>query len=428
MQTTVEELFDRRDIALEQAFLAATDGTITSPNILQRALFPLLSSQDVGLIVHTGPAAGRLEAVFVPVMTGSRNGSQLQRLFVIASDESLLDDYVYRISQYMRSLSVERGHSLTLFVEDDHPLCRQYWPDGSFVDAVCDHPLDVGIDVVIASFTRFRSLFFGSGGVHAMPGSLEGAGEVKDIDFDLRRRDLFYFDEAQSYDKDEFSGFSTLVEFLYAEDLDVVVGTSTMPAHLSDELSFLEELDVAEADYEPPRMIRYIEGATETYEVIATTIVKERYFQSSRVGVVAETSESAEKIFDALAQHYPHAVYCYRSDSLREVRQMIYAQIRELEKEGEGYLLIADGKSLANSDFDMNLLITGICAPEMLVRRAGRCNRRGDLMNGEILVLGCAGYIGRQLQSNQLSSYLDALSVVAEPTKFVARDWADMIV
>jgi CRISPR-associated endonuclease/helicase Cas3 len=417
MEMPVDSRYGRRDALLEVAFRGATENTIVTPNTLQRALFPRLSTQDTGLLVLTGPGAGRLEAVFVPVITGTDDENHLHRLYIIAPDNALLDDYIYRLSTYVRGVAVASSRSLTLFVDGDEQLCRKYFPDGSCSENLCNHPLDADVDVVVAHFSSFRSLFFGAGGVHALPGKLETVEEI-DLRFELRRRDLFYFDEAQNYDPDEFVGFVKLVEFLYAEDLDVVVGSTTLPDSSLEELSFLDPLPVEEAQYQPPRSIVHVQ-ATQPEEVdVMFELVTEKYFASSRVGIVRETPEQALLLFERLSPLYPNLVFCYRSDQAKSERMMTYAQIRELEKEGEGYLLICDGPAIESADVDVNLLITSLCAPEGLLRRAGRCNRRGDLTMGEIIVVG-SSYSGRTLPETRLRHYVEFLESLSKAADLI---------
>ena len=424
VEMPVENTFDRRDAVLEQAFREATDNSIVIPNTLQRALFPRLSTQDTGLLVLTGPGAGRLEGVFVPVMTGSDDFDQLHRLYIIAPDNSLLDDYIYRLSAYTRALSLARNTSVTFFVDGPEPFCRKYCPDGSIVDNSCRHPLDAEVDLVVAHFSAFRSLFFGAGGVHALPGKLEREDDIE-VQFELRRRDLFYFDEAQSYDRDEFIGFVTLVEFLYAEDLDVVVGSTTLPEACFEELSFLENLSLENALYEPPRSIVHAK-ADNGEESTIIELVKKRYFESSRVGIVRENPQDAVSLFDKLSSLYPQLVFCYHSGQSKEERMMTYAQLRELEKEGEGYLLVSDGKAIESADIDVNLLITSICAPEALLRRAGRNNRRGDLAKGEIVIVGDQ-YSGRPIPEGRLNSYIETIESLVLPIEFAPEHYKAFI-
>jgi CRISPR-associated endonuclease/helicase Cas3 len=417
---------ERRDLLLEDAFLQATDSTIVAPNILQRALFPRLSTQDSGLLVQTGPGAGRLEAVFVPVMSTSHIDDVLHRLYIIAPDNCLLDDYLYRLVPYMRALSAARGIPITLFIDEQSPFCRTYLSDGTFSDDLYQHPLDPRVDLVVAHFSSFRSLFFGAGGVHALPGALEHIDEL-DINLAARRRDLFYFDEAQSYVREEFTGFVRLVEFLYAEDLDIVVGTTTLPEACHEELSFLEDLVLQSGPYQPPRVISAIPAAKDKETDIIVDLIKNKYFESSRAGVVRETVSDTEDCYRRLSALYPQLVFCYHSGQTNMERIKTYALLRELEKEGEGYLLVCDGKALEGADIDVNLMIMSVCTPESLILRAGRCNRRGDLQNGEIIIVGST-YSGRALPDIGRFAYLDALAGCTEKTRFEVADWNKFIV
>jgi CRISPR-associated endonuclease/helicase Cas3 len=426
LEMPVENLSSRRDLPLEDAFLQATDSTIVFPNALQRALFPRLSTQDTGILVQTGPGAGRLEAVYVPAVIGAKNDDQPHRLYIIAPDNSLLDDYVYRLVPYTRALSAARGVPVTLFVDDDEPFVRRYRSDGSYADDVAAHPLDIGVDLAVTRFSAFRRLFFGAGGVHALPGKLERTGD-SGVQWEMRRRDLFYFDEAQSYDREEFTGFVKLIEFLYAEDLDIVVGATTLPEPCVEELSFLENLIVDGALHQPLRTIVNIQAQEGREIEVTVQLIKERYFESSRAGVVCDTPQEAEQIFEKLSSLYPQLVYVYHSGQEANVRARTYAMLRELEKEGEGYLLITDGRAIETADIDVNLLLTSACSPEQLIRRAGRCNRRGDLRCGEIFVIGDA-YVGRSLPDARQQSYVETLSTMNRATEFEPDDWKSFIV
>jgi len=424
-ELTFEMPQERRDFLLEDAFLQATDSAIVVPNTLQKALFPRLSTQDTGLLVLTGPGAGRLEAVFVPVVAGSPFDRQLHRLYIVAPDNSLLDDYIYRLVPSIRSLSADRQIPVTLFVDSPEPFCRQYLSDGSYVDDRWNHPLDANVDIAVTHFSSFRSLFFGAGGVHALPGMLERP-DNDGQKFDIYRRDLFYFDEAQGYSRDEFVGFVKLIEFLYAEDLDIVVGSTTLPESGKEDLSFLEVLSLPDALYQPPRSLRFINSHPSSGLETVIDLVRKQYFESSRAGIVQETASEAVSCYQLLTQLYPQSVICYHSEQPATDRLRNYARIRELEKEGEGYLLICDGKALECGDIDVNLLITPLCAPESFIRRAGRCNRRGDLASGEIVVVG-SQYHGRTIPEARLEAYRSAMESFETPGDYDVEQWKSFI-
>ena len=272
---------DRRDLLVEETFAQATSQAVLLPNMLQRALFPRLLTQDTGLLVPTGPGSGRLEAIVVPLMSQTGQSGTMQRLFVIGPDGGLLDDYLFRLFPMMQASSKMSGLPRTIFLErrTSYPLCRQFLPDGSFLDDACKHPLEDQVDLVVSSFSDFRSLFFGAGGVHALGHELFKSSDSPV----MRTRPLFYFDEAQSYGADAFASFQKQVEFLFAEDLDVVVGSTTLPESSVEELSFLETLVVSEAQREPNRNLLFVQGRPGERDRSIVGQVADRYRPGYRV-------------------------------------------------------------------------------------------------------------------------------------------------
>ena len=190
--------------------------------------------------------------------------------------------------------------------------------------------------------------------------------------------------------------------------MDVVVASSTMPAPFAEELSFLETLPGPGALAQPPRTLAY-KSAADPLALIESEI-RRAYFQNSRVFGVTETEAEAEALFSRLAAAYPHNVYLYYTGQPADSRRRTYAQLRELEKEGEGYLLLTTGDALEAGDLDATVLLSTLCPPENLIRRAGRCNRRGDLPSGQVVLIGdTLSPSSRQLNPAQTSDYLTAL-------------------
>ena len=208
---------------------------------------------------------------------------------------------------------------------------------------------------------------------------------MEDDDHPLRR-DLFFFDEAHSYQTDSFARFHRLVEFLFAEDSDVVVASTTMPAAFQEELSFLDVTRVAESPDAPTRSLVYVPAADPLAEIEAR--IRREYFQNARVFGVLDSPADAEALHARLASSYPHNVFLYHPAQPADARRRTYAQLRELEKEGEGYLLLTTGDALETSDLDATVLFSTLCPPENLIRRAGRCNRRGEMPTGQVVLVG----------------------------------------
>jgi CRISPR-associated endonuclease/helicase Cas3 len=390
------------------AYRLSSDGALTSAYPWQADLYARLSEPDgdMGGLLLAGTGAGKIESVLIPAL-GLHRGGAPRRLFLIGADGSPLDDYLYRAVPYLKSFvqADETPRTLFLDIADEDSTgnqCRRFFPDGTEDPQIITNPLEADVDLILTTFSRFRELFFGSGGVHALPAALLG-GQAE-----TPRRDLFFFDESHSYTDDAFSRFHRLTEFLFAEDMDVVVASSTMPATFTEELSFLEALPGPNTLPQPPRTLAYKPSADPL--ALIESEIRRAYFQNSRVFGVTETEAEAEALFSRLASAYPHNVYLYYTGQPAEARRRTYAQLRELEKEGEGYLLLTTGDALEASDLDATVLLSTLCPPENLIRRAGRCNRRGDLPSAQIVLVGdTLSPASRPLNPAQTADYLASL-------------------
>ena len=400
------------------AYRLTTDGAITAPSRWQADLYALLSQpeRDAADLLLTPTGAGKTEAVVIPAL-GLHRGGAPRRLFHIAPDGATLDDPLYRIVPYLRAWVMADETPRTLCVDaaeedGDGSQCRRFFPDGTEDPHVVTNPLEADVDVILTTLPRFRSLFFGAGGVHALPSALP----MPDAPL---RRDLFFFDEAHGYQPEGFARFHRLVEFLYAEDADVIVASTTMPPPFREELSFLEEI-VAPAD--PGRaacLLSHIPTADPLPEIEAQ--VRRAYYQNSRVIAALASPADAEALYGRIAPSYPHSVHVYHPGQPAAPRRRAYAQLRELEKEGEGYLLLTTGDALETSDLDATVTLFPPCPPENLIRRAGRCNRRGDLTEGRLVVVGDSLSPTYRLFP-QSGAYLQALRENAE-SPFNAEFW-----
>ena len=405
------------------AYRLTSDGALTAAP-WQAELYARLSKPDgdIGGLLLAGGGAGKLEAVLIPAL-GLHRGGAPRRVFLIGPDGSPLDDYMYRAVPYLRAFvqADETPRTLCLDIADEDSLgnlCRRFFPDGTEDPQLVLNPLEADVDLILTTFSRFRELFFGSGGVHALPTALIGSLETP-------RRDLFFFDEAHSYTDDAFSRFHRLLEFLFAEDMDVIAASSTMPPAFAEELSFLEALPAPLAGPSLPRTLAY-KPASDPLALIESEI-RRAYFQNSRVFGVTETEAEAEALFSRLASAYPHNVYLYYTGLPADARRRTYAQLRELEKEGEGYLLLTTGDALEASDLDATVLLSTLCPPENLIRRAGRCNRRGDLPSAQIVLFGdTLSPASRPLNAARTSEYLSALGAQTD-LPFDAAFWKAFI-
>ncbi len=261
MTATTQDMTEQdiTDVA-SAAYRLTTDGAILRATDWQSALYERLSARrsEAGFLLLAPSGAGKTEAVVIPTL-GLQRGGAPRRLFLIGPDGATLDDALYRLVPYLKASVLADGVPRTLCVDvsedEDAPgnLCRRFFSDGSEDPTVETNPLEADVDLVLTTFTRFRALFFGGGGIHALP------SPFAPDDGTALRRNLFFFDDAQPYDPDGFARFHRLVEFLYAEDTDIVVGASTLPAPFIEELSFLDT--VSAPDFPPRVALTYREAS-----------------------------------------------------------------------------------------------------------------------------------------------------------------------
>ena len=407
------------------AYRLTTDGAFLAARPWQADLYQRLSNPEgeIGGLLLAPVGAGKVEAVVIPAL-GVHRGGAPRRLFLIGPDDSPLDDYSLRLIPYLRAFvqadetmrTVCLDHSDT---DSDENQCRRFFPDGSEDPHVVTNPLEADVDLILTTFSRFRELFFGSGGVHALPSAL------RNTQGELARRDLFFFDEAHGYTQDAFSQFHRLTEFLFAKDMDVIVASSTLPSAFAEELSFLDTLPAPTSVIPSPRSLAY-KPTADALGLIESEI-RRAYYQNSRVVGVTESPADAEVLYSRLASAYPYGVYLYHADQPAASRRRTYAQLRELEKEGEGYLLLTTGGAFEASDLDATVLLSTLCPPENLIRRAGRCNRRGELPAAQIVLFGETFHPhSRPLNTSQAADYLSALRAQSE-LPFDAEVWKAFI-
>jgi CRISPR-associated endonuclease/helicase Cas3 len=200
---------------------------------------------------------------------------------------------------------------------------------------------------------------------------------------------LIYFDDSFGFSEASRKEFVTFVQFLYAQDLDIVVGSSSLPLSLRDDMAAFEVVDVKSAQVHSNKKIGY---RKQLYSAIndLSDWLKSNSSEDSRITFVwnAEQNSSFDEIVNKLNSSSGREAINYRSTASRSERQQIYAKIKQLERENKGYILIADGPAFEASDFDVTYVISEMSNPLQLVRRAAKCNRHGLYPKSAIIVVG----------------------------------------
>lgn len=371
-------------IIADAAFRTSSDGQFEGSYKWQSDLYRTLSDakNDVGLITMGYAASGKTEAVLIPSL-GMHRGGAPRRVFMIESDESPLDDAYYRAVPYLKNFASSDGEPRSLYLDrfqasSADQQCWTYLASGTVEGPLTCSPLDSGVDLVLTNLSRFEEFFFGAGGVNALPSSLAVD------DSHITRKNLFFFNEAHRYDAESFNRFTKLLAFLYAEDVDIIVASSTLSEECRAELDFLSQGSNSAYPSSGRRMFHF----QSTGNVLASIedAIRVRYPLNVRTAAVLNTVADAERLYERLKSSYSHNLFIYHHEQAPPRRQSTYAQLRGLEKEGLGYLLITTGACLEASDLDISDMFSTFCSPQKLLLRAGRCNRRRHLEFGNITI------------------------------------------
>jgi CRISPR-associated endonuclease/helicase Cas3 len=70
------------------------------------------------------------------------------------------------------------------------------------------------------------------------------------------------------------------------------------------------------------------------------------------------------------------------------LRSNLYRSIKNRDDRKQHYIIITTRAIEVGCDLNAEVLISQICPPENLIQRVGRCNRRGDVKNAKVIVIG----------------------------------------
>ena len=380
-----------------------------TPNPMQEALFACIAPEvkNPALLLKAPTGSGKTEAVLIPSLASKR------RLFLIFPSRSLVDDQISRCEKCLQRASEKMNESYALVVDTGAESQRTVFTEGKREEHGRRHLYDG--DVILTTFDKFLYRFFGFGEPnksYIFPFRIHHS----------RQQNLFCFDEAHAYDQVAFVNFQRLIKALYKADLDMVVMTATMPDTYQKELHFLDTVDYITDEnklnlesWQAQNLKRHHRNKTITHIAAETqkevtdkiqTCVSEQYEANKRIIVTIETIKDLVPAYqDMKARDDGENVFLYHGRLSNRQRKKVYSKLKELEeadKNGyhkKGYLLFTTSAIEVGCDLNAHLLITELCNPDSLIQRAGRCNRKGQIANAEIVVVG-----------NKIPSFLSILS------------------
>ena len=356
------------------------------PNPMQEELFHLISpaKANPALLLKSPTGSGKTEAVLVPSLTTKR------RLFLIFPSRSLVEDQIGRCEKYLCKMSKVLSKPYSLVIDTGGQSSRIVFDNGERKPAGSRHLYDG--NVIITTFDKFLYRFFGFGEPN------------KSYIFPFRihhshTRNLFCFDESHSYDKVSFTNFVRLIKSLYKVNLDLVVMTATMPEAYQKELNFLSNIDYTQGEKleslneslrypSPSKRIEFITDVENVRNEICA-YVSSRCELDNRIIVTVETVEDVVPIYQFMKERTTgESMFLYHGRLSDGQRRKVYQELKQIEETDGSYLLFTTSAIEVGCDLNAHLLVTELCNPDQLIQRAGRCNRKGQMEDAKIVVVG----------------------------------------
>ena len=378
-----------------------------NPNPMQEELFNLIAERNPALLLKSPTGSGKTEAVLVPSLAAER------RLFLIFPSRSLVEDQVGRCEKYLCKMSKVLSKPYSLVIDTGGQSSRIVFANGERKSDGRRHLYDG--NVIITTFDKFLYRFFGFGEPN------------KSYIFPFRIHyshtpNLFCFDESHSYDKVAFTNFVRLIQSLYKVNLDLVVMTATMPEAYQKELNFLDNVDYTQGkklkslneslNYSSPsKQIESIRADAKDVRNEICAYVSSRSELDKRTIVTVETVKDVVPIYQFMKERKAgENVFLYHGRLSDDQRRKVYQKLKQIEDKDESYLLFTTSAIEVGCDLNAHLLVTELCNPDQLIQRAGRCNRKGQIEDAKIVVVGSKiRHFLRTISEETEVSYLETL-------------------
>lgn len=355
--------------------------------------------RGIGLLLKGPTGSGKTETFAVPCIASNK------RLIMVYPTRSLVDDQIKRFSTMLGNQSQHNGGKITtLTIDTGAQSQRTCWRNGEEITPMggrVTRHLYYG-DVIITTLDKFIYRFFGYGEPN------------KSYIFPFRikhSRPLICFDEAHSYEDHAFTNFQRLVHTLYKRGNDVALMTATLPKPLARSFEMLDLIDYVDDEinrgklatfdqarnqiaFYPEKQLHYLSAAVDMDEDSAeippaitqiAALAAEKYDQTNRVIAIIESVKDAVAVFQQL-RHLPN-VKLYHGRLTHQQRTSVYEFVKKQDENGR-YLLITTSAIEVGCDLNAHIMISQLCDPDKLVQRAGRCNRKLNLPNAELWVVG----------------------------------------
>lgn len=380
------------------------------PNPMQEDLAESLNPElnpHPAMLSKSPTGSGKTESILFPALAHN------YRLFLVLPTRSLLEDQKERINEYLlkfSNLEQNRGKQISLVVDTGAQMDRWIYKDGQVSKPKVKprRHLYKG-NVILTTLDKFLYRYFAFG------------DKQKSFIFPHRihfSKSLICFDEAHSYDEIAFTNFHSLVRSLYEAGRSLVLMTATMPNEYLKRLDYLETIDYIDdlkksdelrkfqeqtlkQDYPNKKAFEWISNIERNsenpkifYNEFAQVVIREWQAKPNRkIIAVVERVTDAAAIYQQVNQQFnqdssERFLFLYHGRIADQLRPDIYKQIQERDSKSQSYILITTSAIEVGCDLNAEVLISEICPPENLIQRAGRCNRKGNISDAKVILIG----------------------------------------
>jgi CRISPR-associated endonuclease/helicase Cas3 len=392
------------------------------PNPMQEEVFQtMVETKHPAFILKAPTGVGKFEAIIIPFLARLSTKEDRHRLIIPLPARSLLEDQKERCEKYLKRFSLlHKGREVSLVIDTGSEMNRYVYLDGKELKS-SNNPrrhLYKG-DIVLTTIDKFMYRYFGYG------------DKQKSFIFPYRihhGNTLICFDEAHTYDDISFTNFCRLVKALYEAGRSLVLMTATLPQNHLERFDYLADnvidyIDVQDnleklnnfhkqilkQDYSNLKQFEWandivydVKEPTNFQQKLTSVALKEwNYNPNHRIIVSVETVKDAIAIYEKIKQilnikssEQNEFLFLYHgrlSDipkTSRYSRTKLYQRLKERDEKDQAYILVTTSAIEVGCDLNSTRLVTQLCNPESLIQRAGRCNRKGDVEDAKIIVVG----------------------------------------
>jgi CRISPR-associated endonuclease/helicase Cas3 len=378
------------------------------PKEMQKEVFDAIYDPDnkkhPAILLKAPTGIGKTEAVVFPALASG------YRLILPLPARSLLDDQKKRIEGYLTKISeLYSGREFSLVVDTGSQMYRYVYKNGELQPKrTHQNPRRhlYKADIILTTLDKFLYRYFAFG------------DRQKSFIFPLRiheavshqKKTLICFDEAHSYEQIAFTNFQSLVRSLYEAGRSLVLMTATMPPQIEDYFDYLQVIDYTKQFANAPKRqfawLSHITAYQENedgekdfsgfQEQVTQVILQEWQSQPNRrILAVVETVRDAAEIYRQLKKHLGsntdqtgRFLFLYHGRIADQLRPGIYKGIKDRDDRQQPYIVVTTRAIEVGCDLNSEILISQLCPPENLIQRVGRCNRRGDVKDARVIVVG----------------------------------------